>query len=82
MKSRQEFEQEQYEDVLSAHWHKCYQLKELKDNENNNPLRLKSIQDRECELLVIEQQKAALEQLGDWLIAPDWYIERMKELTK
>ena len=78
--TKEEFEQEQYEDVLSAHWHKIYQLKELVEtNENNHPLRLKSIADRERELLKIENQKLVLEQLSELLVEPDWYKERIAQ---
>lgn len=81
--TRQEFEQEQYEDVLSAHWHKVAQLKELIGASRGSPfsaLREKSIADRQKELIRIENQKMVLEQLGDWLVVPAWYTNKMKEL--
>ncbi len=76
----QEFEQEQYEEVLSAHWHKIVQLKELIDTSSGSALRIMSIADRKKELVRIENQKVVLEQLSDWLVVPDWYTDKMKEL--
>ena len=78
--TKQEFEQEQYEEVLSAHWHKVGQLKELIDTSNGSALRMMSIASRQKELARIENQKLVLEQLGDWLIVPEWYTDRIKEL--
>ena len=81
--TKQEFEQEQYEKVLSAHWHKIGQLKELIGASRGSPfslLREKSIADRQKELIRIENQKMVLEQLGDWLVVPEWYTNKMKEL--
>ena len=76
----QEFEQQQYERVLSKHWQKLVQLKELVETSSGSALRKKSIADREKELQRIEIQKMVLEQLSDWLVVPDWYVEKMKEL--
>ena len=76
----QEFEQEQYEKVLSAHWHKISDLKELIDTSTGSALRIMSIAGRQKELARIENQKLVLEQLGDWLVVPDWYTDKMKEL--
>ena len=76
----QEFEQEQYEKVLSAHWHKISDLKELIDTSTGSALRIMSIAGRQKELARIENQKLVLEQLGDWLVVPDWYTNKMKEL--
>ena len=78
--TRQEFEQEQYEEVLSAHWHKVAQLKELIGASSGSALREKSIADRQKELVRIENQKMVLEQLGDWLVVPEWYTNKMKGL--
>ena len=76
----QEFEQEQYEKVLSAHWHKISDLKELIDTSSGSALRIMSIADRKKELVRIENQKVVLEQLGDWLVVPEWYTNKIKEL--
>jgi len=81
--TKQEFEQEQYEKVLSAHWHKIGHLKELIGASRGSPfslLREKSIADSQKELIRIENQKMVLEQLGDWLVVPEWYTNKMKEL--
>ena len=76
----QEFEQKQYEKVLSAHWHKISDLKELIDTSTGSALRIMSIAGRQKELARIENQKVVLEQLSDWLVVPDWYTNKMKEL--
>ena len=76
----QEFEQEQYEKVLSAHWHKISDLKELIDTSSGRALRMLSIAGRQKELVRIENQKLVLEQLGDWLVVPEWYTDKIKEL--
>ena len=78
--TKQEFEQEQYEKVLSAHWHKISDLKELIDTSTGSALRIMSIAGRQKELARIENQKLVLEQLGDWLVVPDWYTNKMKEI--
>ena len=78
--TRQEFEQEQYEEELSAHWHKIVQLKELIDTSSGSALRMLSIAGRQKELTKIENQKLVLEQLSDWLIVPEWYTNKIKEL--
>lgn len=81
--TKQEFEQEQYEEVLSAHWHKVVQLKELIGDNRGSPfsqLRQKAIADRQKELIRIENQKMVLEQLSDWLVVPEWYTNKIKEL--
>lgn len=77
--TKEEFEQEQYEEVLALHWHKLAQIKELVDtNTSNHPLRIKSIADRRQELLRIENQKLVLEQINyGVLVEPDWYKERI-----
>ena len=76
----QEFEQKQYEKVLAAHWHKISDLKELIDTSTGSALRIMSIAGRQKELARIENQKVVLEQLSDWLVVPDWYTNKMKEL--
>ena len=76
----QEFEQEQYEKVLSAHWHNISDLKELIDTSSGSALRMLSIASRQKELMKIENQKLVLEQLSDWLIVPEWYTNKIKEL--
>ena len=78
--TRQEFKQEQYEEVLSAHWQKVAQLKELIDTSTGSALRRMSIEARQKELVQIENQKLVLEQLSDWLIVPEWYTNKIKEL--
>lgn len=78
--TKQEFEQEQYEEVLSAHWHKVAQLKELIDTSSGSALRMMSIAGRQNELMRIENQKEVLEQLSDDLVVPEWYTNKMKEL--
>lgn len=78
--NKEEFEQEQYEKVLSAHWHKISDLKELIYTSSGSALRIMSIADRKKELVRIENQKLVLEQLGDWVVVPDWYTDKIKEL--
>ena len=38
--------QNRYEEVLSSHWHKLHQIKELVDTDNGSELRARSIIDR------------------------------------
>ena len=45
--NKEEFEQEQYEKVLSAHWHKISDLKELIDTSSGSALRMLSIAGRQ-----------------------------------
>ena len=78
--TKQEFEQEQYERVLSTHWQKLVQLKELAETSSGSAFRRTSIEDRQKELLQIENQKLVLEQLSDWLVVPEWYTNKIKEL--
>lgn len=75
-----DFLQEEYEDILSQHWHKVLQVRELKEtNRNNSPLRLQSINRREKELLKILKKKEAIELLyEDYITIPQWY----KDITK
>ena len=35
--------QEKYEEILSAHWHKLHQIKELVDSDNGSELRARRI---------------------------------------
>ena len=76
--------QEKYEDVLSAHWHKLHQIKELVDSDNGSELRAMSIIDRRKELALIESRKNALEYVFDdcELVEPGWYKMWIEKLTK
>ena len=76
--------QEKYEDVLSAHWHKLHQIKELVDSDNGSELRAMSIIDRRKELALIESRKNALEYVFDdcELVEPGWYKMWIDKLTK
>ena len=76
--------QEKYEDVLSAHWHKLHQIKELVDTDNGSELRARSISDRRKELALIENDKEVLERLFDncGLVQPGWYTAWIEKLTK
>ena len=76
--------QEKYEEVLSAHWHKLHQIKELVDTDNGSELRARSISDRLKELALIENDKEVLERLFDdcELVEPEWYIDWIEKLTK
>lgn len=49
--------QERYEEILSAHWHKLHQIKELVESDNGSALRARSICDRRKELVLIVKQK-------------------------
>ena len=76
--------QEKYEEVLSDHWHKLHQIKELVDSDNGSELRAGSISDRRKELALIESRKNALEYVFDdcVLIEPEWYKMWIEKLTK
>ena len=76
--------QEKYEDVLSAHWHKLHQIKELVDSDNGSELRARSVSDRRKELALIESRKNALEYVFDdcELVEPEWYKMWIDKLTK
>ena len=76
--------QEKYEEVLSAHWHKLHQIKELVDTDNVSELRARSISDRRRELALIVSRKNALEYVFDdcELTEPEWYIDWIEKLTK
>ena len=76
--------QNKYEEVLSAHWHKLHQIKELVDTDNGSELRARSISDRRKELALIAGRKNALEYVFDdcELVEPEWYkmwIEKLKQ---
>ena len=76
--------QEKYEEVLSSHWHKLHQIKELVDTDNGSELRARSISDRRKELALIESRKNALEYVFDdcELVEPEWYKMWIDKLTK
>ena len=76
--------QNRYEEVLSAHWHKLHQIKELVDTDNGSELRARSISDRRTELALIENDKEVLERLFDdcELVEPEWYKMWIDKLTK
>ena len=76
--------QEKYEEVLSDHWHKLHQIKELVDSDNGSELRSRSISDRRKELALIESRKNALEYVFDdcELVEPEWYKMWIEKLTK
>ena len=52
--------QNRYEEILSDHWHKLHQIKELVDTYNGSELRARSINDRRRELALIVSRKNAL----------------------
>ena len=76
--------QKKYEEVLSSHWHKLHQIKELVDSDNGSELRARSISDRRIELALIVSRKNALEYVFDdcELTEPEWYIDWIDKLTK
>ena len=76
--------QEKYEEVLSAHWHKLHQIKELVESDTGSELRARSISDRRKELALIESRKNALEYVFDdcELVEPEWYKMWIEKLTK
>ena len=76
--------QEKYEEVLSDHWHKLHQIKELVDTDTGSELRARSISDRRKELALIESRKNALEYVFDdcELVEPEWYKMWIDKLTK
>ena len=75
--------QEKYEEVLSAHWHKLHQIKELVDSDNGSELRARSISDRRKELALIVSRKNALEYVFDdcGLVEPGWYKMWIEKLS-
>ena len=76
--------QNRYEDVLSAHWHKLHQIKELVDTDSGSELRARSISDRRKELALIVSRKNALEYVFDEyeLTEPEWYTDWYSRLKK
>ena len=76
--------QDKYEEVLSAHWHKLHQIKELVDSDNGSVLRAISISDRRKELALIVSRKNALEYVFDDcnLVEPEWYKDWYNRLKK
>ena len=76
--------QEKYEEVLSAHWHKLHQIKELVDTDTGSELRARSISNRRKELALIVSRKNALEYVFDdcELTEPEWYTDWIEKLTK
>ena len=76
--------QNRYEEVLSAHWHKLHQIRELVDTDNRSALRARSIIDRRKELDLIVSRKNALEYVFDdcELVVPGWYTDWIDRLKK
>jgi len=76
--------QERYEDILSEHWHKLHQIKELVDSDTGSELRARSISDRRKELELIVDRKNAIEYVFDDcnLIEPEWYKDWYSKLRK
>ena len=76
--------QSKYEEVLSSHWHKLHQIKELVDLDNGSELRARSISDRRKELVLIVSRKNALEYVFDDcnLTEPEWYTDWIEKLIK
>ena len=76
--------QNRYEEVLSAHWHKLHQIKELVDTDNGSELRARSITDRRKELALIISRKNAIEYVFDdcELTEPEWYTDWYNRLNK
>ena len=76
--------QSKYEDVLSAHWHKLNQIRELVDSDSGSELRARSISDRRRELALIVSRKNALEYVFDdcELVEPEWYKDWYSRLRK
>ena len=76
--------QNRYEEILSAHWHKLHQIKELVDTDNGSEFRAMSISDRRKELALIVSRKNALEYVFDdcELVEPEWYKDWINKLQK
>lgn len=76
--------QNRYNDILSAHWHKLHQIKELVDTDNGSELRARSITDRRKELALIVSRKNAIEYVfyDCELTEPEWYTDWIEKLTK
>ena len=75
--------QEKYEHVLSDHWHKLNQIRELVDTDNGSELRARSISYIRKELALIVSRKNALEYVFDDcnLIEPEWYTDWIEKLS-
>lgn len=69
--------------MLSAHWHKLHQIKELVDSDTGSALRARSISDRRKELALIESRKSAIEYVFDdcGLVEPCWYTCWIEKLS-
>lgn len=76
--------QERYEEILSAHWHKLHQIKELVDTDTGSALRATSISDRRKELALIVNRKNSIEHVFDDsdLVEPEWYTDWYNRLRK
>ena len=76
--------QEKYKEVLSDHWHKLHQIKELVDTDTGSELRARSIIDRRKELALIVSRKNAMEYVFDDcdLVEPEWYKDWIDRLGK
>lgn len=76
--------QDRYEDILSAHWHKLHQIRELVYSDSGSELRARSISDRRKELALIVSRKNALEYVFDdcELVEPEWYKDWYSILKK
>jgi len=76
--------QEKYEEILSDHWHKLHQIRELVDTDTGSELRAMSIMDRRKELALIVSRKNAIEYVFDdcELVEPEWYKDWIDRLTK
>lgn len=76
--------QDKYENILSNHWHKLHQIRELVDSDNGSQLRQKSINDRRSELNTILSEKDLFEKHFDdiELIIQEWYINWIQKLHR
>ena len=76
--------QERYEELLTSHWQKLHQIKELVDSDRGSALRAISIIDRRAELAMIVGRKNALEHVFDDcnLVKPEWYNNLYSRLKK
>lgn len=74
--------QDKYENILSNHWHKLHQIRELVDNYNGSALIQKSINDRRSELDTILSEKELFEKhfYDIELTIPQWYIDWIQKL--
>lgn len=79
-----EYIQDKYENILSDHWHKLHQIRELVDTDNGSALRQKSINDRRSELNTILSEKELFEKHFDdiELTIPKWYINWIQKLHR